>query len=818
MGSGLLLDVRVSLRALATSRSVSVPAILSLALAIGATISVFSVVNALLLRPLPVAAPDRLVTVTSQFAIDNGFRGGSGWSLRMWEALRGRAAAFDGVLAWAPQRFAIGAAGDSESVDGYFAGGEFFTTLGVRPRIGRFFTVDEDRAGAPVAVVSHRLWQRRFAGSPDAIGAALTVDGARVAIIGVTPPAFLGLEVGTPVDIVLPIGAEPAIRGTNAPMRSARNYPLLIMLRLKPGQARESATRVLRGLQAEIVPAGAPSFVKEPFVVIGADASGPASPQRVFARPMLIMLGGVALVLLVACVNVASLLMARAIARQREVAVRLALGASRWRVGRPLVIESLFIASAGAAAGLVLAAWGARAITSLSPAVLDLSFDWRVALFTLAVTLAAAALFGVAPARRAAGTLAAESLKSATGLSPARGRLSGGLISTQVALALVLVMCAALFLRTLAGLADRPLGFDADRVLVVTAAMPPLRTGADGRPWFYQQLAEAAQAVPGVEHAAVSIWTPLGGAGAVHRVTSPDGGTRDEIVNVLVNFVGPGWFAVYGTPLGAGRDFNEQDGPTSQRVAIANEAFVRRFLPGRQAVGTTYDGILIVGIAGDAVYRPTRPVQGATSLALREPVGPTMYVPLAQLPLWDRPPLTAIRVSVRAASGSPGALARSVGAALIAVDPSLRLESRTLSDYLYRSLAQERMSASVASFFGVFSLFLAALGIYGVTSYVVSGRTSEIGVRLALGATPGRVARSIVARALKPVGLGLLFGFAGAAIAARFVSTLLFGISPLDPATLILVSLALVLVAAAAALIPARRACRMDAWLSLRRE
>jgi predicted permease len=817
LGSGLALDVRLAARAIVNARSVSVPAIASLALAIGATISVFSVVNALLLRPLPVAAPDRLVTVTSQLAIDNGFRGGAGWSLGMWEALRERSAPFDGILAWAPARFAIGAAGDTEPVDGCFASGEFFAALGIRPRLGRLFTPDDDRAGAPVAVISHRLWQRRFAGSPDAVGAPLTIDGARVTVIGVTPRPFLGLEVGRPFDVAVPIGAETAIRGAGATLRSARNYTLLIMLRLKPGQARESATRVLRDLQADIVPAGAPSFVKEPFVAIGADPSGPASPRRVFRLPMLIMLGGVALVLLVACVNVANLLMARAIAQQPDLAVRVALGATRWRVGRPLLIESLLIASAGAAAGLVLAAWGARAIVSLSPAALDLSFDWRVAAFTIAVTLAAAAAFGVAPARRAAAAASAESLKRTAGDSPARGRLSDGLVAAQVALALVLVVSAALLVRTFAELASRPLGFDADRVLVVTVTMAPLRIGADGQ-WFARQLAEAARAVPGVEHAAASIWTPLSGAGAVHRVNRAGADGRAETVDVLVNFVGPGWFAAYGTPLAAGREFDEQDGPASPAVAIVNDAFVRRFLPEGRAVGTTYDGALIVGVAGDAVYRTARAVPGVTSLALREPVGPTLYAPLAQLTKWDRPPLRAIRVSVRAARGSPGALARSVGAALTALDPSLRLEFRPLSEDVDASLARERMSASIASVFGTFSLLLAALGIYGVTSYTVSRRAPEIGVRLALGATRGRLTRAIVARAVKPVALGVLLGLAGAAVAGRLVASLLFGVAPLDPATLVLVALALMLVAVAAALIPARRASRMDPWRSLRRE
>ena len=818
MVNGLAIDIRLALRALFGSRYVTVPAILTLALAIGANAGVFSIVNSLLLRPLPIADPHRLVSVTSDFAISYGFTAGAGWNTVMWEGLRAASSPFDGVLAWAPQRFTLGAGGDAERVDGFYGSGEFFATLGVRPRLGRLFSGDDDRAGEPVAVISHRLWVRRFGGAATAIGAPLIVDGVRTSVIGVTPEAFHGLEVGKPFDVALPIGADPVIRGRNAGLFSARNFGLLVMLRLKPDQSIASATSTLRGLQSAIVPGNAPAFVKEPFVLVAADgtASGPASPVRVYRQPILIMLGGVALVLVIACVNIANLLVARGIARQRELGVRLALGASRWRLVRPLFIESLLIAAAGGAIGLLLARWIARALTAISPAVLDLPLDWRVIGFTAAVTLIAALAFGLAPAQRAA-TRAAASLKTAGGTAAPRERLSTGLVVLQIALALVVAIPAGLFVRTFVRLATRPLGFDAARVLVVNAGTARLTGDPASHILLYQQLADAAQAKPGVGAAAVSLWTPLSGAGTVVDLKVP--GARDTRVNVLANFVGPGWFPVYGTPIVAGRDFSTSDGSTSQKVVIVNEAFVRRFFAdGQPAVGRMHDGNLVVGVAGDAVYRTPRPIPGVTSVALREPVAPTIYAPVAQLARWDRPPVTSIRISVRAAGGTPRALARAVGAALAGVEPNLLLEFRPLSDDVAASLVQERMSAAASSFFGAFSLLLAALGIYGVTAYTVSRRTSEIGVRMALGATPAGIRRLFLARALNAVGLGLLLGLVGAALAARSLTSLLFGVTPLDPAILFLVSLLVVGVTIAAALIPAQRASRTDPWLSLRAE
>ena len=816
--NGLALDVRLALRALARARSLSIPAVLSLALAIGANAAVFSLVNALLLRPLPVADPARLMSVTSDFAISHGFPAGAGWNYAMWEALRQRAAAFGGVLAWQGQRFTIGSAGDAAVVDGVYASGEFFATLGIRPHLGRTFTVDDDRAGSAVSVISHRLWRQRFAGATEAIGSRLIVDGVETTVIGIAPPSFLGLEVGNVADIILPIGAESILRGGNAGIHSGRQFGLLIMLRLLPGQTPGSATATLRALQPEIVHTRVPQMMKEPFVLIRADgtASGPASPRHAFRRPALVMLGGVALVLVIACVNITNLLLARSMARRRELGVRVAIGASRWRIARPLLIESLLIAAAGGALGLAAAGWGARALLSLSPAVVDLGVDWRVAGFTAAITALTAVTTGVIPSARAARASTVDLLRTTVGVSPQRGRLANGLVALQIGLAVVVIVAAGLFVRTLAELTTRRLGFDADRVLIVNVGLARVQNDLAARLRLFQQLPDAAREVPGIEAAAASLWTPLHGEGGSVGVSNPR--TDNQSVNVLANFVTPGWFATYGTPLLAGRDFGPQDSASSTRVVIVNQAFAKRYLPDPAAVGVALANSTVIGIVGDALYRTTQLIPGVTSIALREPVPPTLYVPLAQLSLWDRPPVTAIRVSVRTAGSDPLAVARSAAVALARIEPRLLIEFRPLSDDVRASLAQERMSAAASSFFGAFSLLLATLGIYGVTSYTVSRSTSEIGVRLALGATREGIIRLFLTRALKTAVAGLLIGLAAAIVATRSLSSLLFGIAPLDPVTLIAVPLLLVLVVLAAAFIPARRASRINPWVSLRAE
>ena len=825
VGSGLSQDVRLAVRALFASRLVTGIAWLTLVLAIGATTAVFTLVNSLLLRSLAVDNPDRLFSVTSDYAIGYGFKAGAGWNHAMWEAFNERAGAFGGALAWHGRRMTVGRAAESESVVGLYTNGEFFSTLGVRAIHGRVFNNSDAQPGGGAAdlvtVISHRFWQRRFGGAPDILGTPLLIDGVPVTVVGITPPAFLGLEIGRAFDVALPITTEQVIRGRDAEVFKPRSFLLLVMLRLKDGQTVGEATRTLQALQRDIVPAQAPGFATEPFTLVPAagGASLPGNPQETYKRPLLTMLAGVSLILIIACVNIANLLLARAAARRRDFSVRLALGASRWRMARPLMIESLLLAMMGALGGLVLAAWGAHGIAALTSVAVDLSLDWRVAGFTATITLATMLLFGLAPAIRATQVAPAEALKpgarGATDSGP--GRLSSALVIVQITMALVLVIAAGLLVRTFNGLARLPLGFDASRLVVVNVDCSRVEGDVARRLLLFDRLVGAVAAVPGVERAAGSVWTPLSGEGALIGMDVPDGAQGTKTVNVLANFVTKDWFSAYGTPRKAGRDFTAEDSATAPGRVMVNEAFARRFVPAGDPVGaTTARGQTIIGVVGDAVFRSSQRFPGVTSLALREPVSPTIYAPLAQLAQWDRPIPTTIRISVRARSGPPAALAPRVGAALAAVDPNLAVTFRRLSDDVETSLAHERTMAVLATVFGALSLLLATLGLYGVTAYAVGRRRAEIGVRMALGARRADVVRLILGQALSMVIPGTLLGLMIASAVMRVLSGMLFGVTAFDPPTFVGLSLAFAGLGILAAFIPAYRASREDPVAALR--
>jgi putative ABC transport system permease protein len=822
---GLLQDTRLAVRTLVASPLVTAVAVLTLAVTIGASTAVFSVVNSLLLRSLPVADPERLVWVSSDYATDHGFRSGAGWTYEMWRGLQERAGFAAGALAWQSQTLALGDAGRADPVNGLYVSGEFFNVLGVHAQAGRLFRPDDDRPGRGTGlagVISHRLWQRRFNSAQEVVGSEILVNHVPVTVIGVAPPQFTGLEVGKAFDIALPFSAEPVIAGKNAALFKSRQFTLLVMLRLRPGQSMESATQTLRGMQAQIVPSDAPEFAREPFTLVAAagGASTPASAQQVYRQPLLLMLAGVGLVLVIACVNIANLLLARAIARRGEFSVRQALGASRWRLARGLLVESLLLAGAGSVLGLVLAHWMARAIVALSPVALDPVLDWRVAGFVGAAAIVTLILSGVAPAWRATRVGAVESLRGTQRtLVGGRGRLSDGLVVLQISLAIVTVVAAGLLVRTFTHLTRRPLGFDRDRVLVANVDLSRIPGDASGRIDLSQRLSESVSRAPGVERAAASIWTPLGGGGLVTSLRPVGAAPESKPISMIKNMVSPDWLPVYGTDILEGRDFTAADAATAPPAAIVNQAYVRQFLAGRAAVGEmTPDKRLIVGVAADAVFRSSQRIPGVSSLALREPVAPTMYVPLAQTTREERPPSDSIRISVRSSGSSPATLAQAVGAALHAVDPRVTFEARTLADVVRESLGQERMTAWLAMSFGVVALLLAMLGLYGVTAYAVSRRQAEMGVRMALGATAGDVKRLVLYRAWALLFAGVIAGLAAATWLTRWLSSLLFGVAPVDLPTFLGLSAVLVAVGTIAALVPAHRASRVDPSVALRGE
>ena len=818
-------DLRSAWRALRQSPVLSAAAILSLALGMGANTALFSVVDALLLRTLPVREPDRLVTVSSGFALGHGFKAGAGMSYEIWTRMHERAMAttsFDDGFAWAPIRVDLSDGGEVQLADALFVSGGFFSTLGVPALLGRTFTqADDQKGGGPegvVAVISHSLWQRHFNGAAGVLGTALPVDGVRCTVIGVMAPGFFGIEVGQPFDVALPLAVEPAVRGARAFLHQPSALMLTAMFRLAPGQPVETATAALRASQADILglsgasPRQVPAMLKDPYVLVAA-ASGTSdrsSLRRVYTRPLLTILAVVVLVLLVACVNIANLLMVRAAARRHEMSVRLALGSSRWQLARQLLAESLLLAGLGAAAGLVFANWASRVVVaSLSTpdtrVALDLSLDWRVLSVTAVLAVLTAVLFGTGPAFRASRTASIDALRD-RGQGAGSGARSGGLVVLQVALSLVLLVAAASFVSTFRSLASLPLGFDAERILVFDVDTARAHADASSRLAYYQQLVDRVRAVPGVSSAAASTMTPFNAATKSPLFADP--------ARVHEQVISPEFFATYGQAIRAGRDFDGRDSAQAPRVAIVSESYVRRFLAGRDPFAETIESggcdqrrgkCAIVGVVTDAAL-------GALRVGLR----PSIYFPLAQSGGLGPPGRTTIALSLRSTSGSPASLAAGVANALSGFDRRLSFSSRPIEQDVKAALRQERLLAIMSSFFGGLALLLSALGLYGMTAHAAARRRSEIGIRVALGATPMRVLRMVLLRTLTVTVAGMAAGVAVSIWASRFIASLLFGVQPGSPLTIAAAGLTLLAVAAVAGAIPAARASRTDPGQALR--
>jgi putative ABC transport system permease protein len=816
-------DLRDAIRALRAAPIVSAVAILSLALGIGANTAIFSIVDSLLLRSLPVREPDRLVMLNTPK------ESSASWTHPIWEEVKKRRSLVDGAAAYSHQRFNTARAGQTDLVEGLYVNGEFFDVLGVPAILGRTLTSSDDRRrggpDGPVAMISHAYWQRRFGGAAAAIGSAITLERVPFTIVGVAPPSFFGPVIGRSFDVAIPFGTEPLLRARSG--LDARGFWWIeIMMRLRAGQTLDSATTAWRGVQPQIREATMPSqgrpqdlaaFLKDPFTVTPASA-GVSFARTRFGKPVLALMGVVALVLLIACANIANLMLARSAARRHELAVRAALGASRARLARQLLVESVVLAGLGGTLGLAFAHWAGPLLvrqmsTTNARLFLDLSLDWRLLGFTMATAMSTAIVFGTVPAFRATRAKANDALKDQGRSLMAEGRFGfvSVLVVAQIALSLILVVAAGLFVGTFARLATLDLGFDSDRVLVtqVNAQRSSTKPDLETRVALYERLRAAAKSVPGVSSASASEVTPVAGMTIVHRVRVPGGPDMSERERtVLLNIVSPDFFRTFGTRLISGRDISATDTRTSEPVAIVNEAFARKFMGGANPTGRTVEqegspdrpAVLrqVIGYVEDAVYSN-----------LRQPLPATLYIPMTQVT--EAPFLTsATQISVRAALGSPALLTRSIAHALTSVDPDVALTFRPVADQIRNSLAQERVVAMLSGFFGGLALLLAALGLYGVTAYAVGRRRQEIGVRMALGAEPGRVLRMVLGRVALLVAAGVIVGTIASLWAARFVSTLLFGLEPRDPATVAAAAVVLAIVGGIAGWLPARRAARID--------
>lgn len=831
-------DAGYALRVLLKSPGFTAVALLSLAFGIGANTAIFSLVNSLVLQPLPVVEPQRLGVVTDS----RGAQGITGlWTYQIWDQLRQRAQPFDSACAWWAERLNLApSGGEAQPADAIWVSGDYFGMLGVPALLGRPVGPEDDVGGRreAVAVISYELWQRRFGGAANVIGMPLIVERIPFTIVGVTPPEFFGVEVGRRFDIALPMNAEPLVRGAESRIRPELGYAALTMLlRLKPNQSVDDATTILRGVQSQILEAAAPpglpqtarrEFLRDPFTVVPA-ATGTSRLRFQYERPLVVILVVVALVLVIACANIANLQLARTIARRHELSVRVALGASRWRLAQQWCVESLLLATAGAGLGLLFASWASRLLvgqlsTVTNRVYLDLSLDWRVLTFVAVAIVVTTVLFGTLPSLRAARVEPIEALRNpARGWSTnGRGGLSNGLLVSQVAISVAIVVAAGLFVRSFQNLVTLPLGFDSNSVLLVNVNVARTQVAADDRVTLFDRLVREVAAVPGVAKAAASMNTPVTGLGIVDSVHLPGNGSpRQPMVgpnlgprNTFANVVTPGWFAAYGTPLFAGRDFDARDVKGSPLVIIVNEAFVRKFLPDRNPIGATveFEGRgapvpkTIVGLVSNAVYGSLRNAGAPT---------PTVYAPLAQLGFAGPSP-TELTISVRVAAGQPMQMARSVAAALMATEPDLVFGFRPMTDQVSANVTRERVVAALSGFFGGLALLLAGLGLYGMTAYAVACRRTELGIRMALGATGSSVIRLVVSQAASLVGVGILVGAGVSLWASRFVATLLFGLEPQDPTTLIGAAVTLATVGTLAALLPAWRASRLDPAVVLR--
>jgi predicted permease len=811
-------DIRYSIRILLRSPAFALVAILSLALGIGANTAIFSIVNSLLLRSLPVRAPEQLVIV----------EGGS-WTNPIWEQIRDHhAGLFGGAAAWGEDRFDLASGGVSDSVDGLWTSGNFFDVLGTPAILGRTFGPDDDRRGGgpagPVAVIGYKFWQRHYGGAADVIGRPLTINRVTFTVIGVTGPEFVGPIVGRSYDVAVPLGDEPLVRGKESFLDGRSTWWLDILLRMKPGQTIDQATLALRGAQPQIRQATLPGWdaqaLKEylgtPFVLQPA-AGGSSQFRNQYREPLLIILAIVGLVLLIACANIANIMLARANARRHELGLRIALGASRWRIARQLLTESLLLSVLGAALGLVFAAWGsallvAQLSTFRENVFLDISLDWRVMAFTAGVSIATALLFGMVPAFRAGRVEPNDALKEQSRTVSGERRMIGQpLVVVQVALSLVLVVAAGLFLRSFAALAMQNVGFDRDALLVVN--LDVLKSGVEpaDRPRLLEQVLAATAQVPGVARAGLSAIPPMSGMGWNNFVEVPGGAKvsqRDSVV--WFNAVTPGWFATYGTTLVNGRDFTATDRKGAPAVVIVNQAFVTKFLPGANPLGRTLRQPSY-GFGGNDQPVPTWQIVGVVANAAyrtpREPDPPTLYLPFDQSEMREAPFAT---LTVRSALDNPALLTKSVAAAIGTVNPRLALTFLPMTEQISGLVVRERLVAMLAGFFGGLALLLAAIGLYGITSYGVSRRRTEIGIRMALGADAAAVVRLVLSRAALLVGLGVVIGAALSLWASTFVASLLYGLTPRDPITLVGAAATLAAVGAFAAWLPARRAARID--------
>jgi putative ABC transport system permease protein len=816
-------DVRSALRVFTKSPGFSFVVVATLALGIGANTAIFELLDAVLLQSLPVKNPRELAqvrVVDMDKARGNVSSGYPVVTNLIWEKLREDHPGFSGIAAWRDVGFSRDSGGDARFVNGLYVSGEFFRVLGIRPVAGRVFTAEDDRPGCglPGAVISYGFWQQEFGGRP-ALGQKLRLNDKTVDVIGITPANFFGVAVGNNFDVAVPICAQPYLE-TKSLLDSSTQWWLSVIGRRDPAWSVQRVAAHLgatsSGIFASTLRADYPSESVKDYLAMKLtaepSAAGVSMLREMYSDPLRFLLGIAGLVLLITCANLASLMLARTTARERDMAVRLAIGAGRWRLIRLVLGESLLLSIAGALAGIALAQALSRGLVAYLNIALDFKLDWRLFAFLLGISLLTCLLFGLAAAMRASRTSPGAAMKAGGhNMTASRGRLGfrGALVVSQVALSLVLLFSALLFTQSLRNLLIDDPGFQAKGVLIARLDLTRLQIPVDRRAAFQRQLLDRIRSVPGVDEAANTNIVPLGGEGWNNAVWI-DGhdATRQQDSNF--SSVSPDYFNTLRIPMVAGRDFNDHDTSQSPRVAVVNAAFAKRLGLGANPIGARFwreatptspaQLNQIVGVVKDTKYH-----------SIRRPFEPIAYLALAQ----DKDTDNGMKVLVR--SRLPmDATEQAVRRTVHDVSSGISFSFDGLQDQIQQSLLAERLLATLAGFFGALAVVLAMTGLYGVMSYTVTERTTEIGIRMALGAQRSSITAMILGKAAKLLAAGLVLGTGLSLAAASAAGALLFGLKPRDPATLAGAALLLAVVTVAASLIPSMRAANVNPIDSLR--
>ncbi len=822
---GLLRDMKYALRSLVRQPAFTVVAVLSLALGIGANTAIFTVINAVFLHPLAIEDPSRVVEMFTRDTktVQVGNFNLTPTSLQNFEDYRDRNTVFSGLAGYVPLGLQWTTRSGVEPLPGMMTTANYFDVLGIKPVLGRLFLPDEDlKSAATVAVLSHSVWSNRFGADPHIVGRTVTLNGMGFTIIGVTPPGFKGTAaLAGPDRVWVPLGLrDQLLTGQIKALSTNRRFRWVgIVGRLKPTvqltQAR-SAMKVIAAALEKEYPDANPGRTAE-LAPVSQAALG-INNRNQFVRAGGVMMAVVVLVLLIACVNLANLLLAQAARREKDIGIRAALGANRRRVVGQLLLESVLLSIAGGGVGLLVAYWGRNALWAFRPpfladASIDLSLDPTVLAFTAAISMLTGVVFGLVPAIRLSRADLVDALKlggRGGTLGLARGRLRSVLVVAEVALATVALIGAGLFVRSMQAAQSMDPGFDAKHIAFIAVAPGTQRYDQQRGQQYYVDAIAAVQQVPGIKGAAVASMVPAVGGNGVLLTVFREGEARDSTARgslITFNDISPGYFGALGIPFHKGRDFTEFDREDTTRVAIVNEAVARQLWPGQDALHKRFTIVQqpelyeVVGIVADSVF-----------VAIGEEPTPVICRPMRQ----SYAPGAAV---IFRTSGDPTALVGTVRDRVQAIDRHMPLRNvGTVQEQIEQGLWAPRMAAALLSIFGGLAFVLAMIGIYGVMAYSVAQRTAEMGFRIAIGAQPRDVRALVLRQGMLLAVVGSAAGVTIAVAVGRLIADLLFGIRPYDPLTLGAVVLALCAVALLACYVPARRATRVDPLIALRAE